>query len=88
MLEQRFRTLSGLQALQKASSSSDYERPATKKQARAVISSAHCYGARSSSDFERSVEEAAPVRCFRVLAKQFGFLPVPIRAENLHSYEQ
>ena len=24
------------------------------------------YGARSSSDFERSVEEAAPVRCFRV----------------------
>ena len=32
----------------------------------------------SSSDFERSVEEAAPVQCFRMLAKQFGLFRVRV----------
>ena len=59
-----------------------------KKQARAVISSAQRpkskleqrfrapsgYGARSSNDFERSVEEATPVLCFRVLSRQYGLI--------------
>jgi len=47
-------------------SSSDFE-CAVASHEKEACSSSGC-GARSSSDFERSVEEAAPVRCFRVLS--------------------
>ena len=40
------------------------------KNARAVNPSGSGSKARSSSEFERSVEKAAPVRCFRVLSRQ------------------
>ena len=43
-----------------------------KKHARAVIPSVSGFKACSSSDFERSVEKAAPVRCFRVLSRQLS----------------
>ena len=51
MLEHWFRALSRLQTLQKASSSSDFERPVATEHARAVTSSALC-------------ENTAPVRFF------------------------
>jgi hypothetical protein len=52
MLEQWFRALSGLQALQKASSSSDFERPVAAEHVRAVISSAQSKKLRLCGVFE------------------------------------
>ena len=69
-LEQSFRALSRLQTFKKQARAVIWsaQRPKSKPEHGFRAPSGHA--ARSNSDFERSVEKAAPVRCFRVLSRQ------------------